>query len=309
LALVHTYPSVDFKFPLCYFVCKMLSFSYNFLRTLGRTVPVCPKPKPVGLENIPKNGPIIYVYNHITKRGEPIYLGVAAPNTPKIRFLAEVTIAAKRYLPVLRKDLEDSIFPPELQKKIRRRWWAKPLYNKLIDFLARYVIAQINRINSIVVNLQEPETEEGKLEKQRTNKRALKMCMDSLENNIPIAIAPSGGKTHEGIENPVYQTIVPTLASMFFKRGKVVKIVPSVIKERPMIDKRMFWRYIADRIIIYRALRRIMNLLKIKGYKKTCLMVEFLPPLTFENARPSKPEKIEFVKNLQQLIYSKLREK
>jgi hypothetical protein len=287
----------------------MLSFSYNFLRTLGRTVPVCPKPKPVGLENIPKNGPIIYVYNHITKRGEPIYLGVAAPNTPKIRFLAEVTIAAKRYLPVLRKDLEDSIFPPELQKKIRRRWWAKPLYNKLIDFLARYVIAQINRINSIVVNLQEPETEEGKLEKQRTNKRALKMCMDSLENNIPIAIAPSGGKTHEGIENPVYQTIVPTLASMFFKRGKVVKIVPSVIKERPMIDKRMFWRYIADRIIIYRALRRIMNLLKIKGYKKTCLMVEFLPPLTFENARPSKPEKIEFVKNLQQLIYSKLREK
>jgi len=287
----------------------MLSFSYNFLRTLGRTVPVCPKPKPVGLENIPKNEPIIYVYNHITKRGEPIYLGVAAPNMPKIRFLAEVTIAAKRYLPVLRKDVEDSIFPPELQKKIRRRWWAKPLYNKLIDFLARYVIAQINRINSIVVNLQEPEAEEGKIEKQRTNKQALKMCMESLENNIPIAIAPSGGKTHEGIKNPVYQTIVPTLASMFFKRGKVVKIVPSVIKERPMIDKRMFWRYIADRIIIYRVLRRIMNLLKIKGYKKTCLTVEFLPPLTFENARPSKPEKVEFVKNLQQLIYSKLREK
>jgi hypothetical protein len=286
----------------------MLSFSYNFLRTLGRRVPVCPKPKPVGLENIPKNGPIIYVYNHITKRGEPVYLGVAAPNTPKIRFLAEVTIAARRFLPILRKDIEDSIFPPRFQKKIRRKRWAKPLYNKLIDFLARYLIAQINRINSIVVDLQEPDTEEARLEKQRTNKQALKECMESLENNIPIAIAPSGGKTHEGLENPVYQTIVPSLASMFFKRGKVVKIVPSVVKERPMIDKKTYWRYVADRVFIYKAVRWIMNLLKIKRYKKFCLTVEFLPPLTFENARPSKPEKIEFVKNLQQLIYSKLRE-
>jgi len=286
----------------------MLSFSYTFLRNLGQRVPVCPKPKPVGLENIPKNGPIIYVYNHTTRRGEPIYLGVAAPKKPKIRFLAEITIAAKKYLPVLRKDLEDSMFPPRFQKKIRRRPWAKPFYNKMIDFIARWVVAQTNRLDSIVVNLQEPDTEEGRLEKQRTNKQALKKCIESLENNIPIAIAPSGGKTHEGIENPVYQTIVPTLASMFFKRGKVVKIVPSVIKERPMIDKKTFKRYIADRIFIYKGIRWIMNLLKIKSYKKPCLTVEFLPPLTFENARPSKPEKIEFVKNLQQLIYSSLRE-
>ncbi len=286
----------------------MLSFSYNFLRTLGRTVPVCPKPRPVGLENIPKNDPIIYVYNHTTRRGEPIHLGVAAPNTPKIRFLAEVTIAAKKYLPILRKDVEDSIFPTGFREKLRRRW-AELFYNKLIDFLARYIVAQVNRLDSIVVDLQEPNTDEERLEKQRTNKQALKKCIESLENNIPIAIAPSGGKTHEGIENPVYQTIVPSLASMFFKRGKVVKIVPSVVKERPAIDKKIFWRHIADRIFIYRAIRWVMNLLKIKSYKKPCLTVEFLPPLTFENARPSKPEKIEFVKNLQQLIYSTLREK
>ncbi|NOR21661.1 MAG: hypothetical protein GQ476_03060 [Candidatus Aminicenantes bacterium] len=287
----------------------MLSFSYNFLRTLGRTVPVCPKPKPVGLENIPKNGPIIYVYNHTTRRGEPIHLGVAAPNTPKIRFLAEVTIAAKKYLPILRKDVEDSIFPAGFREKIRRRRWAELFYNKLIDFLARYIIAQVNRLDTIVVNLQEPDTEEERLEKQRTNKQALKKCIESLENNIPIAIAPSGGKTHEGIENPVYQTIVPSLASMFFKRGKAVKIVPCVVKERPAIDKKIFWCYLADRIFIYRAITWVLNLLKIKSYKKYCLTVEFLPPLTFENARPSKPEKIEFVKNLQQLIYSTLREK
>jgi hypothetical protein len=286
----------------------MLSFSYTFLRNLGQRFPVCPKPKPVGLENIPKNGPIIYVYNHATRRGEPIYLGVAAPKKPKIRFLAEVTIAAKKYLPILRKDLEDSMFPPRFQKKIRRKFWAKPFYFKMIDLIARWAVAQTNRLDSIVVNLQEPDTEEGRLEKQRTNKQALKKCIESLENNIPIAIAPSGGKTHEDIENPVYQTIVPTLASMFFKRGKVVKIVPSVIKERPRIDKKTFKRYIADRIFIYKGIRWLMNLLKIKSYKKPCLTVEFLPPLTFENARPSKPEKIEFVKNLQQLIYSSLRE-
>ena len=236
-------------------------------------------------------------------------MGVAAPNTPKIRFLAEVTIAAKKYLPILRKDVEDSIFPAGFREKIRRRRWAESFYNKLIDFIARYMIAQVNRIDAIVVDLQEPDTDEGKLEKQRTNKQALKKCIESLENNIPIAIAPSGGKTHEGVENPVYQTIVPSLASMFFKRGKVVKIVPSVVKERPAIDKKIFWRHIADRIFIYRAIRWVMNLLKIKSYKKPCLTVEFLPPLTFENARPSKSEKIEFVKNLQQLIYSTLREK
>jgi hypothetical protein len=287
----------------------MLSFSYNFLRTLGRTVPVCPKQRPVGLENIPKTGPIIYVYNHITRRGEPIHLGVAAPNTPKIRFLAEVTIAAKKYLPILRKDIEDSIFPDGFREKIRGRRWANSFYNKLIDFMARYIVAQVNRLDSIVVDLREPNTDEERLEKQRTNKQALKKCIESLENNIPIAIAPSGGKTHEGIENPVYQTIVPSLASMFFKRGKVVKIVPSVVKERPAIDKKIFWCYLADRIFFYKAIRWILNLLKIKSYKKYRLTVEFLPPLTFENARPSKPEKIEFVKNLQQLIYSTLREK
>lgn len=236
-------------------------------------------------------------------------MGVAAPNTPKIRFLAEVTIAAKKYLPILRKDIEESIFPDGLREKIRRRRWKEPFYNKLIDFMARYIVAQVNRLDSIVVDLQEPNTDEERLDKQRTNKQALKKCIESLENNIPIAIAPSGGKTHEGIENPVYQTIVPSLASMFFKRGKVVKIVPSVVKERPAIDKKIFWCYLADRIFIYRAIRWVLNLLKIKSYKKYCLTVEFLPPLTFENARPSKPEKIEFVKNLQHLIYSTLREK
>jgi hypothetical protein len=128
-----------------------------------------------------------------------------------------------------------------------------------------------------------------------------------LENNIPLAIAPSGGSTYEAIENPVYQTIVPTLASWFYKQGKVIKIVPSVIKERPVITQRTYWDYVVDRIFVYKAIRWLMDLIKIKNYKKPVLTVEFLPPLTFEIANPSKSEKVDFVRNLQQLIFNRIK--
>lgn len=237
-----------------------------------------------------------------------MYLGMAAPKVPNIKFLAEITITALKYLPILKQDIEDSIFPLKFQKIVKKSRWAKLFYNKLVDYLARYVIAQTDRLEVIVVDLYEPETEEEKLKKRRFNRHALTECIESLEDNIPLAIAPSGGKTHEILEDPVYNTIVPTLASMFYKRGKLVKIVPSVVKERPMIDKKTYMRYVADRIFFYKATRWLMNLFRIKSYKKPCLTVEFLPPLTFENARPSKPEKVEFVKNLQQLIYDALKE-
>lgn len=287
----------------------MLTFSYNTLRTLGRTIPVCPKPEAVGLENIPKNGPIIYVYNHITRRGEPVSLGIAAPNKPRIKFLAETTVATPNYLATLREDIENAVFPQRFQIMVKKSRLANLVYSKLIDYLARYVVAQTNRIGPIVVDVYEPYTEEEKLEKHRTNKQALEECIKSLENNVPLAIAPSGGKTYENLESPVYSTIVPTLASMFYRHGKIVKIVPSIIKERPTINKKTYLYYIADRIFFYKAIRLLMNLFKIKSYKKPCLTVEFLPPLTFKNARPSKTEKVEFVKNLQQLIYDTLKEK
>jgi hypothetical protein len=286
----------------------MLAFSYNILRGIVRTVPICPKPKAVGLENIPKEGPIIYVYNHITRRGEPVYLGMAAPPKPNIRFFAETTIASREYLPRLRKDVEDSIFAQRYRKKVKKIRLAKLCYFKLIDYLARYVIAQTKKINVIVVDLYEPTTEEEKLKKRRINKKALLECIKSLENNIPLAIAPSGGKTHKSVERPVYHTIVPTLVSTLYKRGKSVKIVPSVVKERPMINQKTYWHYAADRIFVYKAIRWLMNLFKIKSYQKPCLTVEFLPPLTFENANSSKHEKVEFVKNLQQLFYDTLKE-
>ncbi len=286
----------------------MLTFSYNTLRILAKTVPVCPKPDAVGLKNIPKDGPIIYVYNHMTRRGEPLYLGVVAPKSPNIKYLAETTIATMKYLPTLREDIEDAFFSQRFQKIVKRIPGAKLCYSGLIDYLARYIVAQTTRIGSIIVDVYEHSTEEEKLEKHRTNKQALKECIESLENNVPLAIAPSGGKTYETLENPVYSTIVPTLASMFYRRGKIVKIVPSIIKERPVINRETYLAYIADRIFFYKAIRWLMNLFKIKSYKKPCLTVEFLPPLTFGNAQPSKHEKIEFVKNLQRLIYDTLKE-
>jgi len=275
---------------------------------LLRIVPICPKPKAIGLENIPKGEPVIYVYNHITRRGEPVYLGLAVPRKPNVRFFAETIITNPQFFSTLKRDVKDAIFSKRFQKKVKKNRWTEMCVAKITDFLARYVIAQSNRMNFIVVDLYTPTTEEERLQKHRTNKKALEECLESLENNIPIAIAPSGGKTYDTIEKPVYHTIVPTLASRLYKRGKVVKIVPSVVKERPMINQKTYKLYVADRIFVYKAIRWLMNLFKIKSYKKPCLTVEFLPPLTFENAEPSKPEKVEFVKNLQQLIYDALKE-
>ncbi len=286
----------------------MITLSYKHLRALVRTLPVCPKPKAVGLENIPNNGPIIYVYNHITRRGEPVYFGMAAPTKPNIRFLAETIIASPEYFPQLSKEVENAIFPPKFQKKAQKRLWIKLWYRKFVNLMTKFAIAQANRLKIIQVDLFEPNSEEDRLRKRKTNKQAYLECIKSLENDIPIAIAPSGGQTHRTAENPVYQTIVPTLASSLYQRGKTVKIVPSIVKEMPMITKRTYWKYVAHRFFFYKALKRFWRFIKNKSYEKPRLVVEFLPPLTFEKASPTKPEKVEFVKNLQHLIYSSLKE-
>jgi hypothetical protein len=273
-----------------------------------RTLPICPKPKAIGLENIPDNGPIIYVYNHTTRRGEPVYFGMAAPTKPNIRFLAETIVASPEYFHQLYKEVENAIFPPKFQKKAQKRLWIKLWYGKFINTMTKYANAQANRLKFILVDLFEPNSEEDRLKKRKTNKQAYLECIKSLENDIPIAIAPSGGQTHGAVENPVYQTIVPTLASSLYQRGKTVKIVPSIVKEAPMITKRTYWKYVAYRFFFYKAIKRFWKFVKNKNYEKPRLVVEFLPPLTFEKANPTKPEKVEFVKNLQHLIYSSLKE-
>ena len=281
----------------------MLTLSYRSSVRFLRTVPICPKPKSKGLENIPKNDSLIFAYNHIVLRAEPVWLAISTPVKPHARFFTDFKLADPKNLPTLKNDLRDSVFTQKFQKKASRFRWTKAVLEKVVDGLARFIIAQMNRYDVIIANLDYPTEKEEISSKFRTNLKALKKCVRCLEKDIPIAIAPSGGKTFEAFENPVYNTTIPTLASRLYNKGKVVKIVPSIIKERPIIDQGTYWHYVADRIIFYRIFRQVLNILRIKKYERPTLTIDFLPPLTFEKANPSKEEKVDFVKDLLQLIY------
>ena len=285
----------------------MLTFSYRAAVRILRTIPICPKPKSIGLENIPKGEPVIFVYNHIVLRVEPVWLAIGAPAKPHIRFLADIKIADPSSLPVLKKDIRESVFTPKFLQRTDRFRLTRWFREKFVNGLAWFIIAQTRRFDVIIANLDFPTGKEEISKKFKTNFNALKKCVRCLKNNIPIAIAPSGGKTYEGIENPIYNTTIPTLASRLYNKGKVVKIVPSIIKERPAIDQSTYWRYVADRIIFFRYFRQALNVLRIKSYKRLSLTIEFLPPITFEKANPTKGEKVDFVKDLLQLIYDSMK--
>jgi hypothetical protein len=285
----------------------MLTFSYRAAVRILRTIPICPKPKGIRLENIPKDEPVIFVYNHIVLRVEPVWLALGAPAKPGIRFLTDFKLADPANLEILRKDIRESIFTPRFRQRASRYRWTKRALEKIVNGLAWFIIEQMNRFDVIIANLDYPTEKEKIASKFKTNYNALKKCVRCLEQNIPIAIAPSGGKTYEEFENPVYNTTIPTLASRLYNKGKVVQIVPSIIKERPAIEQSTYWRYVADRIIFFRYFRQFLNFLGIKKYKRLSLTIEFLPPLTFEKINPSKDEKVDFVKDLLQLIYDNLK--
>jgi 1-acyl-sn-glycerol-3-phosphate acyltransferase len=294
----------------CYFLPEdgtMLTLSYRSLRRFLRVFPFCPKPKGIGHENIPQGEPVILVYNHIIRRTEPMWLGVGAPAGLHIRFLADTRIADPRYLSILKRDLRNALFSQRLQERAKRHRWSQKGLEKIVNFLSWYVIAQTNRLDVIPANLEIPSTKEEQSLKFNTNKKALRRCKECLENNIPIAIAPSGGKTHESFENPMFSTTIPMLASQFYKEEKVVKIVPSIVKENPVIGQKTYWHYVADRFLPYRMIRQLMAFLRIKNYSRSRLTVEFLPPLTFEKIHPTKDEKIDFVKKLLQVIFDNLK--
>lgn len=285
----------------------MLTFSYKSAVRILRAIPICPKPKGTGFENIPRNEPVIFVYNHIVLRVEPVWLALGAPRNLHIRFFADIKLADPKTISILKKDIRDSVFTQKFQKKANRFRWTKAALEKCVNSMARYIIAQTNRFDVIIANLDYPADKEEVSSKFKTNLNALKKCVRCLEKNIPIAIAPSGGKTYEAFENPVYNTTIPALASRLYNKGKVVKIVPSIIKEKPTINQETYWRYVANRIIFYRIFRQALHFFRIKSHKKPTLTIEFLPPLTFEKANPSKSEKVDFVKDLLQLIYDNLK--
>lgn len=285
----------------------MLTLSYKNFRNFLRIFPICPKPEAIGLENIPRNEPTLFVYNHVTRRAEPLFLALAAPARPYIRFFAEITLVSTYKLSRTKRDIMNSIFPPHRQQKMRQNFLKRFFFEKFADFMTRFFIAQMSRFHIIPVYLHDPPTREEELTKWRMNKDALEECLKCLESNIPVAIAPSGGSTHETVEIPISQTIVPTLAGLLYKRGKVVKIVPSVVKERPEISKKTYKKYVADRIPPCRLLRWLTNKIKGKSYERLRLTVEFLAPLTFAKANPLKLEKVLFVAELQKVMYASLK--
>ena len=285
----------------------MLTFSYRSIRTLLRTVPICPKPRSRGLENIPKNEPVIFVYNHVILRAEPLWLGLGAPAKPFVRFFTDIKLADPASFSILKRDIRESVFTQKFLKKVDRSRWTKAALNKFVNGLAWFIIAQMNRFDVIIANLDYPTKKEEITRKFKTNYNALKKCVRCLNENIPIAIAPSGGKTYEGAENAILNTTIPTLASRFYKKGTVVKIIPCAVKEHPPIDHSTYWRYVSDRIIFYRIFRQALHLLKIKRYQRPRLTIDFLPPLTFEKSNPTKGEKLDFIQNLLQLIYDNLK--
>jgi 1-acyl-sn-glycerol-3-phosphate acyltransferase len=285
----------------------MLTLSYRSAVRLLRTVPICPKPRRKGLENIPKNEPVIYVYNHIILRAEPVWLALGAPAKPVIRFFTDIKLADPTSFSILKRDIRESVFTQRFLQKTNRYRWTKAALERFVRGLAWFIIAQMNRFDVIIADLDYPTEKEAISRKFKTNYNALKKCVRCLDENIPIAIAPSGGKTYEGAENAILNTTVPTLASRFFIKGKVVKIVPCAVKERPPVDHSTYWRYVADRIIFYRIYRQALNLLKIKRYQRPDLTIEFLPPLTFEKAHPTKGEKMDFINNVLKSIYENLK--
>ncbi len=284
----------------------MFSFSYNNFVAILKAFPLCPIPKAIGLEHIPAGEPMLYVYNHVTRRAEPLFLGLAAPARPPIRFLAEITIVGTYHLPRTREDIVNSLFSPAFQQKIRRNALSRFLFEKFMAFLTSYFITQMRRFNIIPVHIHPPLTEKDRIAKRRINRQALEECISSLERNIPVAIAPSGGSTHEAAEDLTVQTVVPMLASLLSRRGKTVKIVPCVVKERPEVGKETYKKYVMDRIFFYRFMGQLWSKIGAKSYKRPCLTVEFLPPLVFPKPYPTKTEKLDFVSELQRVIYAAL---
>jgi 1-acyl-sn-glycerol-3-phosphate acyltransferase len=284
----------------------MLSFSYrNGLRIL-KYLPICPWPQAIGLSNIPKDEHLIYVYNHQTARVEPLLLALAAPSDPPIRFFVDMKVAKPGILTETLKDVRNSVFSPSAQRKWNRYLLSRMIMEKTSRLLTGFMTANINRYNFIPVFVHETRSPEEQAIKQLINREAVVDCLRSLENKIPVAIAPSGGYTHQESARNTVPTILPLLAETLQNRGLTLKIIPSVVKERPQLGFATYKRYIADRILPYRFFRRLLHRLRIKRYERPLITVEFLPPVTFPHLDSTKDEKVQFVRHLQQIMYDVL---
>jgi hypothetical protein len=280
----------------------MITLSYRNSIRLMKYFPVCPKPKAIGLSNIPRGEPTIYVYNHVTRRVEPLFLALAAPPKPNIRFFADIKVTRPEIFSDTQADVKNSVFSEALQEKWGRDSLRKRILEKASRLLTRFLMAEMSRYNFIPVFVHEPRSPEEAARKRRINRLAFQDCVDSLAAGIPVAIAPSGGYTHRDASRNTVPTTLPSLAEALQKRGKTLKIVPSIVKERPQVCHGTYSRYVTDRIVPYRLCRQLFRFLRIKRYDRPRLTVQFLPPVTFPHCDASKEEKVQFVQDLQKIM-------
>jgi hypothetical protein len=264
--------------------------------------PICPKPKAIGLSNIPRGEPTIYVYNHVTRRVEPLFLALAAPAKPAIRFFTDIKITRPEIFSDTQADVKNSVFSSDLQEKWGRHALRRKILERASRLLTRFLMAEMTRYDFIPVFIHEPRTPEEDARKRRINREAYEDCVNSLAACVPVAIAPSGGFTHREATRNTVPTTLPSLAEALQKRGQTLKIVPSIVKEKPQVCHGTYNKYVADRILPYRLCRLLLDRLRIKRYDRPRLTVEFLPPVTFPYCDSSKEEKIRFVQDLQKIM-------
>jgi len=280
----------------------MITLSYRNSIRLMRYFPICPEPKAIGLANIPRGEPTIYVYNHVTRRVEPLFLALAAPVKPAIRFFADIKVTRPEIFYDTQADVKNSVFSPNLQEKWGRHALRRKILERASRLLTRFLMAEMRRYNFIPVFVHEPRSPEEEARRRRINREAFQDCVNSLAAGIPVAIAPSGGYTHREATKNTIPTTLPSLAEALQKRGKTLKIVPSIVKERPQVCHGTYSRYVADRIPPYRLFRLLLHSLRIKRYDRPRLTVEFLAPVTFRHRDSTKEEKIQFVQDLQKIM-------
>jgi hypothetical protein len=231
---------------------------------------------------------------------------LAAPPNPPIRFFVDMKVAKPGILAETLKDVRNSVFSLSAQKKWGRYLLSRMIMERVSRLLTKFMTANINRYNFIPVFVHETRSPEDQAIKRRINREAVQDCLRSLENKIPVAIAPSGGYTHQESARNTVPTILPSLAETLQKRGQTLRIVPSVVKEKPQLGFATYKRYIADRILPYRLFRRLLHRLGIKRFERPLITVEFLPPVTFPHLDSTKEEKVQFVRHLQQIMYDVL---
>lgn len=284
----------------------MLTFSYQNSVRIIKFLPFCPVPKAIGLSNIPRDDHTVFVYNHHTARVEPLFVALAAPSDPPVRFFIDAKVVDPGILAETRKDVRNSIFSSGMQEKWGRHALTRKILERITRFLTRFMIANLNRYNFIPVFVHEPQSAEELAGWRRFNRGSIEDCLQSLENKIPVAIAPSGGYTHQETIRKTVPTTLPTLAQLLQRRGKTLKIVPTVVKEEPPLGFTTYKTYLADRILPYRLFRLLLDRLGIKRYVRPVVTVEFLPPVTFPHVNSSKAQKVEFVRHLQKIMYDVL---